>query len=192
MGVSLTIAAGPRQRSHSRIRVPCDSLPYFTVSDLRLPFLSRPTTRRATVDVFDPASTRETNAQLLLAPRYIASGMTSQKTRPLPSSVCPLLLRIRWNVFILQRPFYQESVSSENCLSIYGFIRHNVKKNNSIIKSLYAVWLDSNSESVSATNLCQLACRIAAKASGRYVYSFVVKSWIHRATDRTRLMYWTD
>jgi hypothetical protein len=34
-GLSLTIAAGPRQRSHSRVRVPRDSWPYFTVSDSR-------------------------------------------------------------------------------------------------------------------------------------------------------------
>jgi hypothetical protein len=33
--------------------------PYFTVSDLRLPFSSPPTTRMVTVEVFDPASTRE-------------------------------------------------------------------------------------------------------------------------------------
>jgi hypothetical protein len=41
-----------------RFRVPWDSRPYFTVSDLRLPFSSPPTTRRVTVEVFDPASTR--------------------------------------------------------------------------------------------------------------------------------------
>jgi hypothetical protein len=35
-----------------------DSWPYFTVSDSRLPFSSPPTTRRVTVEVFDPASTR--------------------------------------------------------------------------------------------------------------------------------------
>jgi hypothetical protein len=51
-------AAGPCQRSLSRVRVPWDSRPYFTVSDLRLRFSSSPTTRRVTVDVFDPASTR--------------------------------------------------------------------------------------------------------------------------------------
>jgi hypothetical protein len=51
-GLSFTIAAGPCQRSLSRVR------PYFTVSDLRLPFSSPPTTRRVTVEVFDPASTR--------------------------------------------------------------------------------------------------------------------------------------
>jgi hypothetical protein len=58
-GLSYTIAAGPRQRSHSRVRVPWDSWPYFTVSDSRLPLSSPSTTRRTTVEVFDRASTWE-------------------------------------------------------------------------------------------------------------------------------------
>jgi hypothetical protein len=58
-GLSFAIAAGPRQHSHSQVRVPWDLRPYFTVSDSRLPFSSPPTTRRATVEVFDPVSTRE-------------------------------------------------------------------------------------------------------------------------------------
>jgi hypothetical protein len=62
-GLSFTIAAGSSQRSHSRVRVPWDLRSYFTVSDSRLPLSSPPTTRRATVEVFDPASTPE----LLLA-----------------------------------------------------------------------------------------------------------------------------
>jgi hypothetical protein len=37
MGLSFTIAAGPRQRSHSHVRVPRDSWPHFTVSNSRLP-----------------------------------------------------------------------------------------------------------------------------------------------------------
>jgi hypothetical protein len=37
MGLSFTNAADPRQRSHSWVRVPQDSWPYFTVSDSRLP-----------------------------------------------------------------------------------------------------------------------------------------------------------
>jgi hypothetical protein len=37
MGPWFTIVAGPRQRSHSLVRVPQDSGPYFTVSDSRLP-----------------------------------------------------------------------------------------------------------------------------------------------------------
>jgi hypothetical protein len=57
-GLSFTVAAGTCQRSLSRVRVPWDSRPYFPASDLRLPFSSPPTTRRVTVEVFDPASTR--------------------------------------------------------------------------------------------------------------------------------------
>jgi hypothetical protein len=37
MGLSFTIAIGPRQRSHSQVRVLRDSWPYFTASDSRLP-----------------------------------------------------------------------------------------------------------------------------------------------------------
>jgi hypothetical protein len=36
-GLSFTIAAGPLQRSHSRVLVPRDSCPHFTVSDSKLP-----------------------------------------------------------------------------------------------------------------------------------------------------------
>jgi hypothetical protein len=52
------LPAGPRQRSNSRVRVPWDARPYFTVSDSRLPFSSAPMTRRVTVQVFDPSYTR--------------------------------------------------------------------------------------------------------------------------------------
>jgi hypothetical protein len=57
-GLSFVYAAGPCQRSLSRVRVPWDLRTYFTVSDLRLHFSSPPTTRRVTVEVFDHASTR--------------------------------------------------------------------------------------------------------------------------------------
>jgi hypothetical protein len=57
-GLSFAHDAGPCQRSLSRVRVPLDSRSYFSVSDLRLPFPSPPTTRGVTVEVFDPASTR--------------------------------------------------------------------------------------------------------------------------------------
>jgi hypothetical protein len=56
--LSFTIAADPRQGTHSRVQVPWISRPYFTDSDSRLPFSSPPTTRRVTVEVFDPFSTR--------------------------------------------------------------------------------------------------------------------------------------
>jgi hypothetical protein len=37
MGLSFTIPAGPRQRSHTQVRVPRVSWPHFTVSGSRLP-----------------------------------------------------------------------------------------------------------------------------------------------------------
>jgi hypothetical protein len=57
-GLSFVSAAGFCPRRLSRVRVRWDSRPYFTVSDLKLPFSSSPTTRRVTVEVFDTASTR--------------------------------------------------------------------------------------------------------------------------------------
>jgi hypothetical protein len=72
-GLSFTIASGPRQHSHFRVRVP-----HFTISDSRLPFSSPPTTRKATVEVFEPASTRESHGPPLGWWRlYIASVQTS-------------------------------------------------------------------------------------------------------------------
>jgi hypothetical protein len=64
-GLSFRIAAGPRQRSHFRVRLPWDSWPYFTVSDSKRPFSSPPTTRGATVEIFEPASTRELSLTFL-------------------------------------------------------------------------------------------------------------------------------
>jgi hypothetical protein len=63
-GLSFAIAAGPRQRSNSRVGVPWDSPPYFTVSDSRLPFSLPPTTHRDTVEVFDPASIQDSGGSL--------------------------------------------------------------------------------------------------------------------------------
>jgi hypothetical protein len=83
MGLSFTNAAGPRQHIHSRIRVPWDSRPYFTVSDSRLPFLSPPTTGRATVVVFDPASKRESPPTWSPGPRiYIPRKRVAQLYPP--------------------------------------------------------------------------------------------------------------
>jgi hypothetical protein len=78
-GLSFTTAAGPCQRSLSRVRVPWDLRPYFTVSDLRLHFLSPPTTRRATVEVFNPASTWGSDPTAHSS-RYIAAARTAYKT----------------------------------------------------------------------------------------------------------------
>jgi hypothetical protein len=86
-GLSFTIASGPRQRSHSRIRVPCDSRSYFTVSDSSLPFSSPPTTRRATVEVFDAASTRDSNETLDLSCLQHLGTECIRSTSPNDSSI---------------------------------------------------------------------------------------------------------
>jgi hypothetical protein len=86
-GLSFTIAPGPRQRSHSRVRVPWDSRPYFTVSDSKLPFLSPPTARRATVEVFDPTSTRDAVIQSFLVWLY-SLGTDSNENSVSNSAFC--------------------------------------------------------------------------------------------------------
>jgi hypothetical protein len=73
-GLSFVYVAGPCQHSPSRIRVRWDSWPYFTVSELRLPVSSPPTTRRVTVEVFNPASTQNGWS----AP-YIGSAQTNHR-----------------------------------------------------------------------------------------------------------------
>jgi hypothetical protein len=57
----------------------------FTVSDLGVPFLSPPTTRRVIVEVFDPASTRAYSV-MSAGPRYIDYTRTAEKI-PLPTIV---------------------------------------------------------------------------------------------------------
>jgi hypothetical protein len=78
-GLSFVYAAGLRQLSLSSVRVPWDSWPYFTVSDLRLPFSLPPTTCRVTVEVFDPASTRVWGTKFLSI-IFKQSVRTSQET----------------------------------------------------------------------------------------------------------------
>jgi hypothetical protein len=79
--LSFVYAAGPHQRSLSRIRFPRDSWPHFTVSDSRLPFSSPSTTLRITVEVFDPASTRVTIVRSSTEYIYTVTGesITSQR-----------------------------------------------------------------------------------------------------------------
>jgi hypothetical protein len=107
-GLSFTTAAGTRQRSHSWVRVPWDSRPYFTVSDLRLPFSLPPTTRRVTVEV--PASTRDwlhSDLNGLLCSVSVSKEMFVVHSYP------------RKRLLISQRRVgSQESISTETCLSL--------------------------------------------------------------------------
>jgi hypothetical protein len=102
MGLSFTIAAGPRQRRHSQFRVPQDSWPYFTASDSKPPQTWGPVPRiyipRNRVDrlypqvlgslfiaSYDPqgyGGSIRPRLQLAWGPRYIASRLTQKKTPP--------------------------------------------------------------------------------------------------------------
>jgi hypothetical protein len=79
-GLSFTIAAGPCQRSHFLLWVLWDLQWYFTVSDSRLPFSSSPTTRRVTVEVFDPTSTWDVTSALSTVTVYHLGTDHAQKT----------------------------------------------------------------------------------------------------------------
>jgi hypothetical protein len=74
--LSFVYAAGPRQRSLSRVRVPWDSWPYFTVSDLRLPFrrLLRLAGSRWSYSTPPPHGSE---LSIIIGSRYIDSGRTT-------------------------------------------------------------------------------------------------------------------
>jgi hypothetical protein len=99
-------AAGPRHGSLSRVRVPWISRPYFTVSVLRLTFSSPPTTRRVTVEVFDPASTRvpvNSHSRIFLYPLGTGHAQKTQPSivawrRPHRNHVSRVRLRVHWSV----------------------------------------------------------------------------------------------
>jgi hypothetical protein len=111
MGLSFIFAAGPRQRSHSRVRVPLDSWSYFTVSDSRLPFSSPPTTRKVTVEVFDTASTRYSMHCL-----FITANSPHRKHRLEGFRYRVLLMRcLGNNVFIPKQPFRFLSFYNSHC-----------------------------------------------------------------------------
>jgi hypothetical protein len=112
MDLSFAIAVGPRQRSYFRVWVPQDSWPNFTVSDSRLPqpgepdpriyipgnrvaqlypqalgsFPSPPTTHRATVEVFEPASTRALSSELTAPTIPVLTSRHRPHWKHLPST----------------------------------------------------------------------------------------------------------
>jgi hypothetical protein len=116
--LSFVYAAGPRQRIHSRVRVPWDSWPYLAVSDLSLPSLSLPATRRFTVEVLHSASTRVcTHSLQRLLSLYNPSAWTMKETQVLccweglftdllPSNGRPIVACVRFqrNVFTESSP----------------------------------------------------------------------------------------
>jgi hypothetical protein len=111
-GLSFTIAAGLRQRSHFRVRVPWDSRPYFTASDSRLPFSSPSTTRRVKVEVFDATSTRETLSNEFES--YVTCSVDPRMTA---------LARVSSNCNRYTRPLVRESAPHQQTLNSQRLIK---------------------------------------------------------------------
>jgi hypothetical protein len=113
-GLSFVIAAGPCQRSLSRVRVPWDLSPYFTVSHLRLPFSSPPTTGRVTVEVLDPTSPRvDTVAQTVFLIIFLHGPSRKHRFQHYP--YCCMRILFRGNAF--NEPLFQ-SCSLATALSL--------------------------------------------------------------------------
>jgi hypothetical protein len=97
MGLSFTIAVGPRQRSHSRVRVPWDSWLYFTVSESHWSQSQSYLTTGGLLPI--SSSHRRTSAP------YRTSDRTAQKTPFLTNfSIVASRLRCHGNLFIEPLP----------------------------------------------------------------------------------------
>jgi hypothetical protein len=101
-GLSFTNCSWPSPAQYFRVRVPWDSWPYFTLPDWRLPFrrLIRLAGLRWT---YSTPPAHGSKFKLQTHSRYIASGRTPWKTRPLPSNGCPILVKPAWAEWCLPR-----------------------------------------------------------------------------------------
>jgi hypothetical protein len=97
-GLSFVYAAGSCQRSLSRVRVPWYSRPYFTVSDLRLPFRRLLRLAGSRWSYSTPPS-HGFSRHSLNSSRYIASGGRTENTVIQQYLNCCLFIRCRGNVF---------------------------------------------------------------------------------------------
>jgi hypothetical protein len=126
--LSFTIDTGPHQRSHSRVRVPWDSRPYFTVSDSRLLFSPPPTTRRATVEVFDPASARELLSWvwvwvLCYDRRSVGQSVLEQSTHPGPTTIYLLVFdNYSSEPYLAYNLSARTNRKHSSCIIVSGFV----------------------------------------------------------------------
>jgi hypothetical protein len=111
--LSFTIAAGPRQGNHSRVRDPWDSRPYFTLSDSKLPCSSSHTTRRATTEVFDLDTTRDSGQTELVYDWRLLPNSWSWRRTPWDSR--PEFLFLNWTpvvIVLIKYPLGREDGST--------------------------------------------------------------------------------
>jgi hypothetical protein len=119
-GLCFVYAAGPRQRSLPRVRVPWISRPYFTASVLRLPISSPPMTRRVTVEVFDFTSVALYNLRADCTEKPVVLFVSSDRTENFSrSSYCCVSANCRRDVFTSAlRSNVHDADLIENILSV--------------------------------------------------------------------------
>jgi hypothetical protein len=93
---------------------------YFTVSDLRLSFSSPPTTRRVTVEVFDPASTRVTSSSDFLYPFITPWYGPRRKYSLYIIEIACLLIRCLAMDVILFRVYASPEMCLQSCCLALG------------------------------------------------------------------------
>jgi hypothetical protein len=164
-GLPFAVAAGLHQRSHSRVRIPWDSRPYFTVSDVRRLFSSPPRTRRATVEVFDPASTRECPNEFTNELSFITRG-EPKRDHHLELFVChylfhPMLRNISLSSHCL-------AMDSSACIRCHGNVLTEQFSSNGRIRHIMLIL-----KMISWKSCYLHACARAkfAKLTWRHIYS---------------------
>jgi hypothetical protein len=110
-------------------RSPLGLGPYVTVSDLRLPFSSPPTTRRVTAEVFDPASTRVCIFSDSCSSLYSLRTNRTENTAPDSSIAYVSVAAVTWHLLshYLATGLFAEPFPSNGCrcwLTILSFSRH--------------------------------------------------------------------
>jgi hypothetical protein len=102
-GLSFTTAAGPRQSSHYRDPSPVGLVTIFYCLRFETSLFVASYDSQGHGGGIRPRLHTGLTCQLLMTYRYIVSGRTTQKTHPLSTNGCSLLLRIRCAGCLLSR-----------------------------------------------------------------------------------------
>jgi hypothetical protein len=199
MGQSFIFAAGRRQRSHSQVRVPRDSWPYFTISDWRLPQPGGPGPRiyipRKSVARLYPPDPGFSFRRLLRL-----SGLRRRYSTPLPHGISPHQLATHWqaSLYNLGTNRIENTVSNSFVagLHVYSLPRISVYPavtkqwlSSSIIMSRHSSYKSCNASNYSAVWFCcYCICRSCALSSTHALNHVSRLTW---RGSGWQVIYWT-
>jgi hypothetical protein len=211
MGLSFRMVAGFRQRSHSQVWVPRGSWPYFTLSDLKLsqpgrprpriyipqeyggrvtpPGTPPPTTGRATVEVFEAASTRKLETEFLQMNIYELSSYVTGNTLHLRYKNQHVLILFRKQSLFTVRTIRNTQIHSVGRMQSFNtkfIFLHILEKSKSKSKSkskLLYDWRFTANQFVLASSPLRLTTRIIFPQLNPcdispYVTSSLTRRWI--------------